>query len=470
MELQPDSIVLCRACNKHVCLSATVNIGEYTVCNDCIEAKGYVTCDHCGALKPLADIHDGITGDKVCNDCFDGIITCEWCNEDHYKDEMTLVHNNTWLCRGCAEDAYVCDDCGEVISINDVYSTDDGIHCMACYNDRYVMCYHCGDSLELNSADCIDIGRGQYVCNDCYCENYRRCESCGDILHNDDVYYDEDAECDCCESCYSNKEPKTINDYGYKPSPKFYGGESYNRGRNRQELFLGIEDECENEVRSIDNIDGAQSLLNTMNGKNEHVYCKHDGSLDNGFEIVSHPMTLAYHKSIPWESGLRELGRMGFRSHDTDTCGLHIHVNKNFFTVNQQIKLGIFIAENKGYMERLGRRAENSYAKFKDVKYRGKRFANTNDEGRYEALNWQNRNTIEFRLYKGTLNYKTFMATLELTDAICWFVKTVNTVQIVGNDAWLLFREYVSKNTKRYTGLIEYMEIKRAMIHKELAA
>ena len=34
----------------------------------------------------------------------------------------------------------------------------------------------------------------------------------------------------------------------------------------------------------------------------ENLYCKHDGSLDDGFEMVTHPMTLDYHrKEMPWK-------------------------------------------------------------------------------------------------------------------------------------------------------------------------
>ena len=38
--------------------------------------------------------------------------------------------------------------------------------------------------------------------------------------------------------------------------------------------------------------------------------------------------------------------------------------------------------------------------------------------GRYVAVNLENYNTIEFRIFRGTLNYKTFIATLQLIDEI----------------------------------------------------
>ena len=39
--------------------------------------------------------------------------------------------------------------------------------------------------------------------------------------------------------------------------------------------------------------------------------------------------------------------------------------------------------------------------------------------GRYTCVNLQNRDTIEFRMFRGTLKYNTLIATLQLVDRIC---------------------------------------------------
>ena len=44
--------------------------------------------------------------------------------------------------------------------------------------------------------------------------------------------------------------------------------------------------------------------------------------------------------------------------------------------------------------------------------------------GRYQAINNENDNTIEFRLFRGTLKYNTFVATLQLVKFICEYVNT----------------------------------------------
>lgn len=52
----------------------------------------------------------------------------------------------------------------------------------------------------------------------------------------------------------------------------------------------------------------ANRLMDIANGSGrEHLYCKHDGSLDDGIELVTHPMTLTYHMDeMPWARVLSE--------------------------------------------------------------------------------------------------------------------------------------------------------------------
>ena len=70
-------------------------------------------------------------------------------------------------------------------------------------------------------------------------------------------------------------------------------------------------------------------LLEIANEGDEHIYIKSDSSLDDGMELVSHPMTLDYHKDFCWEKIIHHAVFLGYRSHQTSTCGLHIHVNRD---------------------------------------------------------------------------------------------------------------------------------------------
>ena len=51
---------------------------------------------------------------------------------------------------------------------------------------------------------------------------------------------------------------------------------------------------------------GQRIWLTDNAGFTEQLYCKHDGSLSNGFELVTHPMSLEYHQEeMPWPEVLR---------------------------------------------------------------------------------------------------------------------------------------------------------------------
>jgi hypothetical protein len=127
-------------------------------------------------------------------------------------------------------------------------------------------------------------------------------------MHNDDAnsYYD----CDYCDDCYNNRLHEFIKSYDYKPIPIFYGSGQPHYG-------VELEIDCGGEY------DGSAEDLNEIaNKSNEHLYFKHDGSLDDGFEIVSHPATLEYHlNGIPWKEVMERARKLKYLSHSAATCG-----------------------------------------------------------------------------------------------------------------------------------------------------
>lgn len=122
---------------------------------------------------------------------------------------------------------------------------------------------------------------------------------------------------------------------------------------------------------------------------------------------------------------------LGYRSHQTSTCGLHIHINRNAFGDNQLeqeetiSKILFFIEKHWLEMFQFSRRSEYNMnrwsARFgfektaKEILDKAKSESN----GRYVAVNLNNYHTIEFRLFRGTLKYNTFIATLQMVNKIC---------------------------------------------------
>lgn len=127
------------------------------------------------------------------------------------------------------------------------------------------------------------------------------------------------ARYDYCSECYHDEVDKnrSIHDYGYKLEPIFYGD---------SKRYFGIELEIDGAGKDSDNAD---EILAIANMGDEDIYIKGDGSLDDGMEIVTHPMSLDYHKNFQWEEIMKKAISLGYRSHQTSTCGLHIHVNRS---------------------------------------------------------------------------------------------------------------------------------------------
>lgn len=102
----------------------------------------------------------------------------------------------------------------------------------------------------------------------------------------------------------------------FRPEPIFFG---------ENPRYFGVELEIDGAGKDDDN---AKELLEIANENAEHIYIKSDGSLDDGMEIVTHLMSLNYHKNFCWENIMKKAIYLGYRSHQTSTCGLHIHVNR----------------------------------------------------------------------------------------------------------------------------------------------
>lgn len=86
--------------------------------------------------------------------------------------------------------------------------------------------------------------------------------------------------------------------------------------------------------------------------------------------------------------------------------------------------------------------------------------------GRYVAVNLANYNTIEFRIFRGTLKYKTFIAALQLVDEICRLAIAFDD-KTFEKMSWLDFVSNISKNSK--PELIEYLKSKRLYVNDEVA-
>jgi hypothetical protein len=204
------------------------------------------------------------------------------------------------------------------------------------------------------------------------------------------------------------------------------------------------------------------------------AYMKDDGSLSDGFEIVTHPHTLSdYQTEFNWDF-IPKLKREGFRSWNTDTCGLHVHVSRTAFgegnimwnTPNNQrdqlilrrqaheLRFMKLIYDNQRQVERIAGRSGNSYATFQDKgKLIPKLKYGNQSSGRYSAINTENDATLEVRVFKGSLRKERVLSALEFVTAS---VEYTRSLKVTANNqalSWLRFTAYVSDNMETYPNL-----------------
>ena len=208
-----------------------------------------------------------------------------------------------------------CEYCGKTIREDEVQTFQGVTMCKDCLEEKTVICTWCNNRIWNED----NYGNGSVdLCQTCYDNHYTNCERCGRLIHYDEAMYLEDDGDPYCESCYESEQKyQVIHDYNYKPEPIFYG---------EDDMYMGVELEIDKGGEYREN---AEELLNIANFPKEHMYIKHDGSIDEGFEIVTHPMSLEYHENnMPWERIFEKALAMDYRSHQTSTCGLHIHVDR----------------------------------------------------------------------------------------------------------------------------------------------
>lgn len=354
-----------------------------------------------------------------------------------------------------------CGICGSLHPVEALTEFDEQLLCETCLHTETVRCQRCGERIwtDDNAGDDETT-----LCQRCYDRYYTTCEDCGRVIHQDDAYYESDDDYEArCYSCHCRRaDQRVIHDYYYKPEPIFYGMDG--------SRYLGVELEVDDGTESQTN---AAKILDVANYDEELVYIKHDGSLNEGFEIVTHPMTLEYHMNkMPWAAVLAKAKKLGYLSHQAGTCGLHVHINRSAFgeTEAEQddaiARLLYFFEKNWEELLKFSRRTPKQLKQWAD-RYGLKehpqeilKHAKGNLE-RYTCINLQNYHTIEIRMMRGTLRLNTLLATLQLLDRIC-DVALYFTDEEIKNMSWTTF----VAGCAHLPELVQYLKERRLYVNE----
>lgn len=308
------------------------------------------------------------------------------------------------------------------------------------------------------------------VCRDCLEENYIWLDRYDTYVHRDSVVRALDENGDEV-SIHENDSDFAWNegagmrvhyDYEYEPpEPEVIGSYHSSKSRIRfqrddwtkeHKRFLGVELEVELVDRYAERKDKARQLNELINEGDvgSKVFFENDGSLTNGFEVVTNPMSLPAHREL-WKWLQDKSATKGLISHkgrdgNNSSCGLHVHVNRDSLTKLQIAKMVAFVnnPDNQEFMTALARRygqAATGYCRIKADKAKVGKAASSSD--RYEAVNVTPRHTIEFRIFRGTLKYESLVAAIEFVHALCEYTARCGdcSVSDLGYEAFLKFTE-----------------------------
>lgn len=218
-------------------------------------------------------------------------------------------------------------------------------------------------------------------------------------------------------------------------------------------IHLGVELECDSFPDETSKLNAAREVFTTLNKKNKQfIKLERDGSLNNGFEMISQPIQLGSHmNSVNWREAFKIIQQYGGGSHDSGNCGLHVHLDR----YSESFQKNIWNLVNKVYREDLqifSRRSVNKmrFCAFDDHSYA---FRTT---GHCVAVNTNTStgHTVEIRIFRGTLKYETFIETLRLVERLAWLAldnEDVLTVRLPKFDTLLskYGKEYMKERRER---------------------
>ena len=352
------------------------------------EAEDLYCCDECLNYYPVDNMIMPEDGNCYCEDCADSVlIKCDYCGKYEYKDEITKVLNKNGyydnLCRDCVESyAVQCNDCGEYIYERDAHEYDYNYYCDDCIKNYTIHEYH--DSH--NQIKFIISEERQKLANE--------------AIKN---------------GLYCASQKSLLNKLGFFNNDGFIGFE------------LEVDD-------GRDRLECARDLNDAINGGEygKVIFTESDCSLNEGFEIITQPHDYESIQKLDIEKICQIAKDYNFKSHNTDTCGLHVHLSREIFGNEKNANTNIarfcsFFAFFWRDIEKFARRSHNHYCdkiavdsreyysgsdRVKSYKV-AKTASKECESNRYYAVNCTNYNTVEVRIARGSLNDKTIRATID---------------------------------------------------------
>ena len=427
-------------------------------------------------------------------------------DRNRFIDIMQRRTGQTWLV--CEASDLVFPDWQQAVTVGDSEGTVLFLPWLEnSGQDEYVYARHCRntwgwcDRHSTRYADCD----GDFITDQLYEWDYGSCAHCGEVFGSSDLYWNEYHDAYFCAD-HDPGEPEDEEDEDPNPRGVI---RNYNTDildcisvhMDRKTRYFGLEIEMEfpGETPSY----WAGWAYDKHYDLSDWAIWKSDGSLNNGAELVTIPCTLeSWRDDNPVKDLCNDQAfRKVAKSHNTRTCGLHIHVSRS--TVPEPVIAKLQVLMNDPSMMEtttlIARRAPNTtycsaqkkkwlshsnyeweravtshqdfgYPKPNPVRYvrPTKDISKTQfpQHGRYSPINLTDK-TLEFRIFRGTLRWETILASIEFCDAVIWFATQYGCADMNAVAFNKFLRSAVTRKT--YPALRDYLELRTVLPKRKTA-
>ena len=210
----------------------------------------------------------------------------------------------------------------------------------------------------------------------------------------------------------------------YSAIIKSYHSTEKNKFVGVGDYFLGVELEMEMNDYGKKNI--VYKELHRLFHTNKNFVLERDGSLNYGFELITQPHT--YEKLLKTLKVVEEIPNV---SAESSRCGMHVHISKKAFKEElEQGTLILICMHLQKYFKKFSERKSYDFcrlylrgATFSDIDSWNKVFSNRSERRMF--VNLTNNNTVEFRIFQGSTDYKTIVANVQMVIILQKLVRNI---------------------------------------------
>ena len=219
-------------------------------------------------------------------------------------------------------------------------------------------------------------------------------------------------------------------------------------------LFFGFELEVENQ--------GGDKYALEHGLEKNHRYlleCKGDGSLNDGREIVSQPLSWNFIQENK-EAIAQMLAYVRKSQFDSEnSCGLHVHVSKSGLGGGTLERMQEFVYGNPEFVHLFTTRSMSNLQRwaylYKDKDFDYKFGGRAYPTGHYAALDSCARNdTVEFRIFRSTLRPSEFFRALEFCHAVISFCQET---RLYASLKPANFKKFIDEHCDNYPHIYDFL-------------